>query len=169
MSSFNRRSVLFMAASLPTFGLTLAGCGFEPVYGPDSAATRLRNSVLVDAPNNEDQFALVRQLEYRLGTADTARFGLSVALDIREVGVARTSDNRTTRKEVIGAGTYALRDLTSKEVLLSGKVDSFTGYSTTGSTVSELAARRDARRRLMIILADRITTELNVKAGSLPL
>lgn len=164
MSSFNRRSVLFMAAGLPL----VAGCGFEPVYGPDSAATRLRHTILVDEPNNEDQFELVRQLEYRLGAADNARFGLSVALDISEVGVAVTSDNRTTRKEVIGAGTYALRDLGTKEVLLSGKVDSFTGYSTTGSTVSELAARRDARRRLMIILADRITTELNVKAGSLP-
>lgn len=164
MSSFNRRSVLLMAAGLPL----VAGCGFEPVYGPDSAATRLRHAILVDAPNNEDQFNLVRQLEYRLGAANNARFGLSVGLDIREEGVALTSDNRTTRKEVIGSGTYALRDLASKEVLLSGKVDSFTGYSTTGSTVSELAARRDARRRLMIILADRIATELNAKADSLP-
>lgn len=164
MSSFNRRSFLLMAAGLPL----VAGCSFEPVYGPDSAATRLRNAILVDEPNNEDQFELVRQLEHRLGVADNARFGLSVALDINEAGVALTTDNRTTRKEVIGAGTYALRDLSSKEVLLSGKVDSFTGYSTTGSTVSELAARRDARRRLMIILADRITTEIIAKADTLP-
>lgn len=164
MSSFNRRSFILMAAGLPL----VAGCGFEPVYGPGSAATRLRNAILVDEPSNEDQFELVRQLEHRLGAASNARFGLSVALDIREEGVALTSDNRTTRKEVIGAGTYALRDLASKEVLLSGKVDSFTGYSTTGSTVSELAARRDARRRLMIILADRITTEIIAKANTLP-
>jgi len=164
MSSFNRRSVLLMSASLPI----VAACGFEPVYGPNSAASRLRNAILVDEPKTEDQFELVRQLEHRLGAANNARFGLSVALDIREEGVALTSDNRTTRKEVIGAGTYALRDLSTKEVLLSGKVDSFTGYSTTGTTVSELASRRDARRRLMIILADRITTELIAKADTLP-
>ncbi|CUI56896.1 LPS assembly lipoprotein LptE [Cognatishimia activa] len=164
MSSFNRRSLLLMAAGLPF----VAGCGFEPVYGTGGAALNLRNTVLVDAPNNEDQFELVRQLEHRLGAANNARFGLSVALDIREEGVALTSDNRTTRKEVIGSGTYALRDLDSKEVLISGKVDSFTGYSTTGSTVSEIAARRDARRRLMIILADRITTELIAQADALP-
>ncbi|WP_421747338.1 hypothetical protein [Cognatishimia sp.] len=164
MSSFNRRSVLLMSASLPF----VAACGFEPVYGPNSAATRLRNAILVDEPKTEDQFELVRQLEHRLGAADNARFGLSVALDIREEGVALTSDNRTTRKEVIGAGTYALRDLSTKEVLLSGKVDSFTGYSTTGTTVSELASRRDARRRLMIILADRIATEIIASSDILP-
>lgn len=164
MSSFNRRAILLMGAG----PLVLAGCGFTPAYGPDGAATRLRHTVLVDAPSNEDQFELVRQLEHRLGAPNAARFGLSVALDISEDGVALTTDNRTTRKEVIGVGTYALRDLASKEVLVSGKVDSFTGYSTTGSTVSELAARRDARRRLMIILADRITTELMANANSLP-
>lgn len=164
MSSFNRRSVLVMAASLPL----VTGCGFEPVYGTGSAALGLRNQVLVDAPVDVDQFELTRQLEHRLGAADNARFGLSVALDVREEGVALTSDNRTTRKEVIGSGTYALRDLVSKEVLISGKVDSFTGYSTTGSTVSEIAAQRDARRRLMIILADRITTELIAQADALP-
>ncbi|MFY0595347.1 MAG: hypothetical protein JXQ85_02840 [Cognatishimia sp.] len=153
-----------MSASLPF----VAACGFEPVYGPNSAATRLRNAILVDEPKTEDQFELVRQLEHRLGAADNARFGLSVALDIREEGVALTSDNRTTRKEVIGAGTYALRDLSTKEVLLSGKVDSFTGYSTTGTTVSELASRRDARRRLMIILADRIATEIIASSDILP-
>ncbi|MGH1464668.1 MAG: LPS assembly lipoprotein LptE [Cognatishimia sp.] len=164
MSSYNRRSVLKMAAG----PLMLAGCGFTPVYGPNGAGHRLHGKILVDAPEDGDGFELVRQLEHRLGQPGVARYGLSVALTTTEEGVALTADNRTTRREVIGDATYALRDLDSKAVVLSGKVDSFTGYSTTGSTVSELAAARDARKRLMVILADQITNRLLAGAGDLP-
>lgn len=164
MSSFNRRTFLTLAAG----PLVMAGCGFTPVYGPDSAARQLRGTVLVDEPNTSDGFVLTRQLEHRLGRAEQARYGLSVALKTNEEGVALTRDNRTTRIEVIGEATYALRNLDSKEVLISGKVDSFTGYSTTGSTVAQLAAERDARERLMIILADQITLRLVAQADSLP-
>ena len=42
----------------------------------------------------------------------------------------------------------------------SGTVDSFTGYSATGSTVATRAARADAEERLTTILADQIVTRL---------
>ncbi|GAA6209280.1 LPS assembly lipoprotein LptE [Cognatishimia sp. WU-CL00825] len=164
MSSFKRRSILMMAAG----PLLLAGCGFTPVYGPNGSGHRLHGQIAVDAPEDSDGFELVRQLEYRLGQPGLPRYGLSLGLITTEEGVALTSDNRTTRREVIGTATYALRDLDSKAVVISGKVDSFTGYSTTGSTVSELAAARDARRRLMVILADLITNRLLARAGDLP-
>lgn len=146
----------------------IAGCGFTPAYGPNGSATALRNAVLVDEPNTSNGFYLTRQLEHRLGRAATPTYGLSVAIDTSTEGVALTTDNETTRIEVLGEATYALRDLSSGEVLISGKVDSFTGYSTTGSTVSELTAERAAYERLMIILADQITLRLVAKADSLP-
>ena len=119
MSSFNRRSVLLMAAGLPL----VAGCGFEPVYGPDSAATRPRNAILVDAPSNADQFELVRQLEYRLGAANNARFGLSVALAVVSAWIqlpvpghlaasaAIASDGRLERVGRLADKVGLLRDL----------------------------------------------------------
>jgi LPS-assembly lipoprotein len=165
MSSFNRRVFLMGSA---TAVLTTAGCGFEPVYGTDGVGNRLRDQILVDEPTTSDGFEITRQLEHRLGRSTQPKYGLSIALKTSEEGVALTLDNRTTRREVIGEVTYALRDLTSKAVLISGKVDSFTGYSTTGSTVAQVAAERDARRRLMIILADQISAELLAQAGKLP-
>ncbi|MDC0737916.1 hypothetical protein N6L24_06475 [Cognatishimia sp. SS12] len=164
MSSFDRRSFLRLTAA----PLLLAGCGFEPAFGPNGAARTLLGQVLVDEPTTSDGFVLTRQLEHRLGRAANPRYGLSVAITTEKEGVALTADNRTTRIDILGQATWALRALDSKEVLLSGKVDNFTGYSTTGATVSELAAERDARRRLMIILADQITLALTAQASELP-
>ena len=45
-----------------------------------------------------------------------------------------------------------------------GEVENFTAYSTTGSTVETLAAERDARERLMMILASQITARLYAQA-----
>ena len=161
MSSFNRRSFLMLTAAL-------AGCGFTPAYGPDGGASALQGRVEVDEPNTRNGYVLVRHLESRLGRAQSPRYGLSVALTTSEEGLGYTQDAKITRYDLVGKATYALRDLSTGEVLTSGTVDSFTGYSTTGSTVATLAAERDARERLMTILANQITTRLLAAAPSLP-
>jgi LPS-assembly lipoprotein len=161
-SNITRRFVLLGAAS------ALTACGFAPAHGPGSATNRLLGQVSVDEIKTSDGFHLTRQLEHRIGRSTAPRFGLSVALSTEQKGVAVTSDNQTTRIEMFGTATYALRQLSDNEVVLSGKANSFTGYSTTGATVSELASARDARERLMVILADQIATQLIARAGELP-
>ena len=64
------------------------------------------------------------------------------------------------RYDVLGRATYELRDAATDAVVSSGDVESFTGYSATGTSVASLAAERDARERLMIILADLVVTRL---------
>ena len=49
-----------------------------------------------------------------------------------------------------------------------GRVQSFTAYSATGSTVAGLAAEEDAGLRLMRILADQIVARLIAASASLP-
>lgn len=146
----------------------LAGCGFTPAYGPKGGAAALQNQILFDEPGTRDGYVLVRHLENRLGRAQAARFGLSVSLTTSEEGLAYTQDAQITRYDLVGKAVYALRDLGTGKVLTSGTVDSFTGYSTTGSTVATLAAEKDARERLMTILADQITTRLLASASKLP-
>ena len=153
---------------LGTLAVALAGCGFAPVYGPGGAGGRLLGRVAVDEPADDNSYYLVRRLEERLGRGADPRFGLSLALDVKDERVAVTANNTTTRYNVIGKATYALRDLGDGKVLLSGNVDSFTGYSATGTTVATRAAERDAYERLMTILADQIVTRLEAGAGALP-
>ena len=73
-------------------------------------------------------------------------------------------DGDIERYNLVGTADYVLLDKASGAIVASGQVQNFTGYSATGTTVATLAAQRDAADRLMIILADKIVSELLVKA-----
>ncbi|WP_371229367.1 LPS assembly lipoprotein LptE [Roseovarius sp. 2305UL8-3] len=163
MSSFNRRTVL-----LGSLATALAGCGFTPAYGPGGSATQLNGTILVDEPTTRPAYLLTRHLEDRLGRASNAQYGLSYAINISESAIAISPNDVTLRYNVLGDVTYALRDLGTGAVVTSGKVDSFTSYSTTGTTVATQASQKDAENRLMTILGDQIVTRLIVAAPGLP-
>ena len=161
MLSFDRRYFLLSAAAL-------TGCGFTPAFAPGGAATRFQNSVLVDVPDSRAAFLLVRRFEERLGRANPETYGLSYAITLTEEAIAISGDNVTTRYNILGTVTYALRDLATDKVLTSGKVDNFTSYSASDTTVATQAAERDAEERLMTILTDQIITRLIADAAALP-
>ena len=153
MSLFNRRTLLFLP-------LALAACGFTPVYAPGGTAHGLRGKVEVAEPDSVDSYLLVQSLEDRLGRAALPVYSLSLVLTTRTQGQAITAANETTRYSMLGHVAYTLHQTDTQDIVASGSVDNFTGYSATGSTVETLASERDARERLMVILADQITTQL---------
>lgn len=154
MSLLDRRTLLLA-------GMTaLAGCGFSPAFAPGGPASALQNRVLVDSQNTRNNFILVRELEERLGRAESPVYGLSLNIATQEQGLAINDEGDTRRFNLLGVVDYALRDLATGNVVTSGKVENFTGYSATGTTVATLAAETDAQERLMTILADQITTRL---------
>ena len=153
MSSLDRR--LFCLAPL-----ALAACGFEPVYAPGGSGSDLQGRVLVSAPDDNDSYFLVRRLEERLGRGDTPEYTLSLKLRTQEFGLGIDEDGNIDRFNITGEADYVLADAGSGAQVSSGTVQAFTGYSATGSTVVTLASERDARERLMTILADQITTRL---------
>lgn len=163
MSWSSRRRVLLGAGAA-----LLPGCGFAPAYGPAGGAAALQGRVLVEAPDTRAGFLLTRALESRLGRGGDARYALGHAIDLRQDAIAISDDNVTLRSNLLGRVTYALRDLDTGAVLRSGRVESFTGFSASGTTVATEAAQRDAEARLMAILADRIVTRLVAAAADLP-
>lgn len=162
MLSSNRRVFLLGSAAV------LAGCGFTPAYGPGGGGSRLQNAVLVDEPKTRAAFLLTRQLEDRMGRASGPRYGLSYAIETIDDPIAISPNDVTLRYNLLGEVTFALRDLDSGQVLTSGKVDSFTSYSASGSTVATQTAEQDALKRLMVILADQMVTRLLATAPDLP-
>ena len=162
MSSCKRRNFLGLAAAA-----TLSACGFAPVYGPQGGGTKLLGAVRVDDPKTRDDFLFVRTMEDRLGRPSNERYGLSYAIKLSAEAVAISSNNVTTRYNLLGEVTFSLRDLETDQAVTSGKAQNFTGYSASGTTVSAQAAEKDARRRLMTILADDVTTRLTAAATSL--
>lgn len=161
MSWYNRRLFLISAAAL-------AGCGFTPAFAPGGAATRLQGRVLVDEPDSRPGYLLTRRFEERLGRTNPARYGLSYSIGLTDSAIAVSSTNVITRYNKIGTVTWALRDLETDKVLTSGKAESFTSYSASGTTVATQAAERDAEARLMAILTDQIITRLIADAETLP-
>lgn len=165
MSSCSRRTLLGWLAALP-----LAACGFTPVYGPGGAAEGLRGDIAVDPPSDAPGFALVQRLEERLGLPDAPAYRLAADIALDEVGLGITPDQDITRLRLLGRLSYRLTHIASGEVVASGSLRNFTGYSApvfddtrgsiAGNTVSVRSAERDATRRLMVILADDLVTRL---------
>ena len=146
--------------SLPNFRALLAACGFTPVYGPGGTGGALQNRVLVTAPEDRNSFVLTREIETRLGRANTPAYGLDVTITTSEERLAIDREGNTTRFNLVGVADYALRDTATGQIVTSGTVENFTGYSATGTTVATLAGEQDAQDRLMTILAEQIVTRL---------
>jgi LPS-assembly lipoprotein len=161
MSSYSRRTLLLLP-------LALAACGFTPAYAPGGGADRLLGTIWVQDPTDKNGFDLVERLEERLGRPEAIRYDLTYTITTEAVGVGITTENQITRYNLKGVVDWTLTDRSSGARVAGGRVQNFTAYSATGSTVAGLAAEEDAAFRLMRILADQITARLIAASASLP-
>lgn len=136
----------------------VSGCGFSPAYGPGGVAEDLRGRVEIAAPSDEEGFALVRRLEERLGQATSPDLFLTADIFIAEEAVGFLPDGAISRYEVVGRVDWRVTG--DGVAVASGSERAFTGYSATSTTVATIIARRDARRRLMVMIADRIAADI---------
>ncbi|MEM1129077.1 MAG: LPS assembly lipoprotein LptE [Pseudomonadota bacterium] len=153
MSWSDRRGVLLSLAAL-------AGCGFTPAYAPGGPGAALNNQVVVRPPEGFYEFDLGQHLENRLGPPAVAVYGLAFTLQTDSERVAITEEQDTNRFNIVGTASYRLYNLAGDQTVTRGSVSSFTSYSATGTTVATNAAERDAYRRLMVILGDKIILRL---------
>lgn len=156
MSSSDRRTFLLLSV------LGLGACGFTPALGPEGSAANLRGLIEVEEPVSVEGFELVRALKSRLGEPTAPRYRLAAQIAIAEQGVGVLPDQTITSYNVLGRISYAVTDLTTGAVAASGEVANFTTYSATSTTVATTSAQADARRRLMVILADQLIEDLYV-------
>ena len=141
-------------------GLALAACGFQPVYGPGGAGTRLQGQVRVADPGTADDYAFLRHLTERLGPEQAVRSDIGYRLQIATVGQAITPDEVTTRYSLNGTAAYTLTDAATGAVVAQGEVSNFSSYSAEGTVIATNAAEQDARGRLAVMLADQVVTRL---------
>ncbi|MBM2575048.1 hypothetical protein JQC91_01910 [Jannaschia sp. Os4] len=146
--------------------LALAGCGFEPAYGPGGADV-LRGAVRADDPDNEAGFEFIGRIEARLDRPAAPRYALAYDISTRRVAIGIDGSNRITRYNVEGTVAWTLTAIGSETPLLQGTERSFTGYSVSGERLATPEPARDATRRLMIILADRVVARLLAGADAL--
>lgn len=162
MWSPDRRAVLL--GLLAVSGL--AACGLSPVYGPGGGGGKLFGKVRPRDPDTPLDFVFNRRLAERLGPEDAAIYDLDYRISAGVVAQAITPDEVTTRYSLNGTADFALTG-PGGAVITQGRVSSFTSYSTTGTTISTLAAEGDARERLALMLADQVVTRLLAAASGL--
>ncbi|MCR8549325.1 LPS assembly lipoprotein LptE [Salipiger sp. P9] len=156
----DRRNFLLAAAAL-------AGCGFTPAYGPQGGGSALLGSIALEEPANRYGYDFNSRFEERLGRA-SGPYALKIRLETQSQGLGSLADGQTTRYRLVGRVFYTLTPVGSEEALIAGRTNAFTSYSATGSTAATQAAERDAKRRLMVILADQVIDRLLLDADTLP-
>ncbi len=158
MSWSDRRRALGLLAALPL----LAACGFAPVYGPGRAGGPLQGRLRPDDPDTEDAFRLNARLEDRLGRPGASALRLAHEISVTEDAGLATADRSASRIRLLGTVRY--RVLEGERLLTEGHAEGFTAYSTTATPLATRAAAEDARRRLMVLLADGMVTRLQASA-----
>lgn len=149
------KRILRRTAILGLFAL--GGCGFAPVYRNGGGP---RGMIAFQTPDSIAGFRLRERFEQRLGLPSDARYSLSVTLSRRSTPAAINATGDTTRFNLIGTAGWVLTDTETGNDAASGKVETFTSYAATGSTVATQAASADASARLSVALADMIVTRL---------
>jgi len=151
---------IYITLTMLIIGCALAACQFEPVYGTNGSAAGVRHNITIQSPESQQDFQLTRALEERLGRVSSGRYVLDYDLSLSRTGTGVVSLDQTTRVNILGNVSYNVIDQTTGDVVLSDTESNFTSYITSVSTVAERASSENAELRLMIILADLITTRL---------
>ncbi len=155
-SDLTRRSALagFLATS---------ACGFRPAFGPNGAAD-LHGRVALGEADTENEFELAGQLRKRLGPASSPDWTLT----FKVTTTSQSFDGiDATRFQLAGEAEYSLEPLKAGLSKITGRVSGFAAYTQadtsaalTALVLSNRAAERDAMKRLMAILADRMLTAI---------
>lgn len=159
MLLFDRRYFLLSAVAL-------AGCGFQPAYGPKGSASALRGKVRVESADTRDAFTLAHRLNDIFAQAIDPQYVLTFTVETDEAALGITPDQEITRYHVTGIAKFSVTRTSDGQTVASGGARSFTAYSATGSTVSSVTATRDAYDRLMAILADQIAAQIHAKLAA---
>lgn len=138
--------------------LGTTSCGFTPVYEHGEKTGEALSDIAVAPPENDRaSYIFVVELENRIGRNLGGSSILEHNMSLSEQGVVGTTD----RIQMNGTVNYKLVSSEDKQILFSGSVNSFVSYSINRSLPS--TTRQDATKRLMVILANLVTSELTVE------
>jgi len=167
-----RRNVILLAAAL-----TLAACGFRPLYGtasiPEGAANAFA-AVRIDAipPTNDSDrigYLVSNALDEALhkpGLKAEAKHRLKVALADERRGLAIQDDASITRYNYRLTADWALVALGSDKAVAQGRAETTASYNVVDSEYATLAARKDAEERAAREIAEQIKLKIAVALGS---
>jgi LPS-assembly lipoprotein len=153
------RAVAF--ALLATGAITLAGCGFTPLYG-DPAVTAQLHSVQVTTPPGRTGQLLREHLDDALANAKggTPQYRMDLALSETRYPRGLRVDNVATRYEYVLTANYTLVSSASGVAVKSGSTRAQVTYDSADQPYASITAQQDAQDRAAAECARLIQLEL---------
>ena len=158
-------SRIFLIFSL----LSIAACGFKPIYAtPEGASAPINKQIVIGsitAPEEVHLFisdALRERIVLREG--EKPKYSLSVGATENAQRLAVQIDATVTRYNYRLNGRYFLRDLETQKVI-KGRARAITSYNIVNSQYSTLFAERTAREKAARLLAEDIERDILLRLG----
>ena len=146
--------------------LSLAACGFQPVYAPGSSTLAAGGPITVEPIPGRSGYKLRRALQEELaiglpGVTEPAT--LNVILKDNLTRLAFKPDGAASRSSISASGRYVLaRDSGA----VSGFVDAQTDFTVPTGPYGDIAAQTSAYDRTMRELAKRIVDDLRLQLSA---
>jgi LPS-assembly lipoprotein len=157
MTAFRLRSLVVLGLA----GLTLAGCGFTPLYGSIGVAPAL-SAIQVTAPEGRAGQLIREHLDDELArnTSVPAQYRMNLQLGQQRYPRGLRVDNVATRYEYVLVANYQLIAQPSGAQAKKGSVRVEVTYDSADQPYASVAAQQDAEDRATGEAARRIAMEL---------
>lgn len=149
-------------------GLTLAGCGFTPMYG-DAGVGGSLSRVAVTTQDDRLGYRLREQLEDALGrdASQAPLWRLETLVEQSRRPLGRRIDDTATRYELTVRGRWTLTPLAGGSPL-SGVETVTTTYAAADQPYAAIAAQQDGEERAAAELARQIRLDLMLALSDQP-
>ena len=155
----SKRAAIAACLTLPVL---LSACGFQPLYGNNTAPQM--SAIFVEDIAERNGFELRTRLIDILNTDGLQtgkRYRLKVTLSESSQGIALQNDATITRYNNRMEARFVLSDAGGKEVY-RGTQSELSSYNVVQSPYATLAAEQDSGKRAVQDMAERIRLELAV-------
>ncbi|NJC40739.1 LPS-assembly lipoprotein [Brevundimonas alba] len=164
-----RRAARVLVTLSGLAALTLAGCGFTPMYGGSGAGSSL-SRIAVTTQDDRLGYRLREQLEDALGRdaqqAPLWRLETTVEQSRRPLG--RRIDDTATRYELTVRGAWILTPVSGGGEPLTGVETVTTTYAAADQPYAAIAAQQDGEERAAAELARQIRLDLLLALSDRP-
>ena len=149
-------------------GLTLAGCGFHPLYGSGKAVVtgseqsdlaKIRVNTIADRQGQKLRNLLIDDLQGE-GVPPPPEYELMVTYSEAQADLGLNNDATTTRGQLTIGVTYRVQDIHTGKLETSNTAQQITGYNIQTSEFATILSRDDAEDRALKSIADNMTLRI---------
>jgi len=155
----------FKHVVLIVIGLSLAGCGYQPLYGTSTSGSRVSGqlSAIAVEPQNTRTGQLIRNevlASIGNGSGKFSRYRLAISPSANDDNTVKTFGSDVLRKSYQLSVSYTLTDISSSKVVHKGNTFARVSYDKTAAPFSDYQARINAEERAAKEVGNDIRTRL---------